>query len=92
MHGVARVGAQARVPHLEAKLLEVLCDAHRRRLLLLHAQRECLDAPRQQEALEWREAIADRLDREEHFRGQIVAVAREDTGHDVVVSTEVLGR
>lgn len=63
MHGLAAVRRQAGIVDFEAELVEVVGDQDRVGLLLVDAEREGLDATEEQEGVERREAVSDRVDR-----------------------------
>ena len=64
MHGLAAVRRQSGIVDFEAELVEVVGDQDRVGLLLVDAEREGLDAAEEQEGIERRETIPDRVDRE----------------------------
>lgn len=64
MHGLAAVRRQPGVIDFEPELVKVVGDEDRVGLLLVDAEREGLDAAEEQEGVERRETVSDRVDRE----------------------------
>ena len=87
---ILRVRLQARVADLEAVRLEEGSDAHSVRLLLLHADTERLDAAEEQPGVKGRETAAGGVDGKVESVAQRRVVDGDDTGHEVVVSGQVL--
>ena len=64
MDGLARVTGQTRVVDLEAELVEVRGHDVARGLLAVETERKRLDAAEEEERVEGRETVSDRVDRE----------------------------
>jgi hypothetical protein len=62
MNLLAGVSRESRVVDLEAKLVEVLGDELRGRLLLVETEGERLDAAKEEERVEGGETVADGVD------------------------------
>ena len=88
---VLRVRLETRVADPEAVRLEELGNLLGVGLLLLHADRERLDAAHEEERVVGAQAAAGAVDDEVHLVGQGGIVAGDHAGHDVVVAGEILG-
>jgi hypothetical protein len=87
---VLGVCLQSWVVHLELVRLQEVCNLDGVCLLTVHAYCQCLDTPHQKPAIKWTEANSCRVDCEVDFLCDGIILDGDNSGHEIVVSTEIL--